>query len=138
ARALLERAGYGPGRPLRLTYKTSNNPMRLRLATIIQHRLREVGIEARVQSIDWGTYYGDIKAGRFEMYSLQWVGLKLPDIFRYAYHSASIPPHGANRGRYADARADALIAEADAMEDEASNTRLYGELQSHLLAELPT
>ncbi|MHB1241746.1 MAG: ABC transporter substrate-binding protein, partial [Gammaproteobacteria bacterium] len=70
ARALLRAAGFGPGHPARITYKTSSDPFRVRLATVIQYQLGQVGIHVHLQSYDWGTFYGDIKSGRFQMYSL--------------------------------------------------------------------
>jgi len=94
ARELLAQAGYGAGNPLRISYKTSSDPFRVRIATILQQQLALAGIDVDVQSYDWGTFYGDIKAGRFQMYSLAWVGVKSPDIFRYAFHSQSMPPSG--------------------------------------------
>lgn len=116
ARQLLAEAGYRPGRPLRLTYKTSADPFRLRLAAAIQAQLARVGIELRIQSYDWGTFYGDIKAGRFQLYSLAWVGVKEPDILRHIFHSEARPPAGANRGHYRSLAVDgALVAARDAV-----------------------
>ncbi|MCU0835733.1 MAG: ABC transporter substrate-binding protein [Chromatiaceae bacterium] len=137
ARALLAAAGYGPGRPLVLTYKTSSDPFRVRLASVIQAQLAEVGITLKVQSYDWGTFYGDIKAGRFQLYALSWVGVRTPDIFRYAFHSASVPPQGANRGRFASGEADRLIETARAEPDLTRAADLYRVLQSLLLEDLP-
>jgi peptide/nickel transport system substrate-binding protein len=113
-RALQRELGQGTGQPLQLEYKTSNDPFRLRLATALQAQLAEVGIRLQIRSFDWGTFFGDIKAGRFQLYSLAWVGVESPDIFRYAFHSASLPPGGANRGRFRSAEADALIGAAEA------------------------
>jgi peptide/nickel transport system substrate-binding protein len=137
ARQLLAAAGYGPGRALSLSYKTSSDPFRLRLATVIQAQLARVGVRVRVQSYDWGTFFGDIKAGRFQLYSLTWVGIRSPDIFRYAFHSAATPPDGANRGRYASATADALIDAAAAASDRMHQAALYRALQQVLHADLP-
>ena len=137
ARALLRRAGYGPARPLRLTYKTSADPFRLRLATVIQDQLARVGVRVTIRSYDWGTFYGDVKAGRFQMYSLTWVGVRSPDLFRYIFHSASIPPRGANRGRYRSAEADRLIEAAEAALEPAEQARLFRRLQALLHEELP-
>ena len=117
AQSLLQQVGFSSHNPVRLTYKTSSDPFRLRLATIIQDQLDRVGIHTTIQSHDWGTFYGDIKAGRFQMYSLSWVGVKTPDIFHYIFHSHSIPPVGANRGRFENPNADALIEQAEASQD---------------------
>lgn len=137
AKALLAQAGYGPHRPLRLSYKTSSDPFRLRIATIVQQQLAQVGVEVQVQSYDWGTFYGDIKAGRFQMYSLAWVGIKSPDIFRYAFHSTALPPGGANRGRLDDPQIDRLIEQAARAASLEMQTLHYRALQRRLLELLP-
>ncbi len=137
ARKLLQQAGFTTAQPLPLVYKTSTDPFRLRLATIVQEQLRQVGIHMTIQSHDWGTFYGDIKAGNFQMYSLAWVGLKTPDIFRHAFHSESVPPLGVNRGRYTDSLADALIAEAEITSEVIQQQKIYRSLQVHLLDTLP-
>lgn len=113
AKALLGEMGYDGANPLRLSYKTSTDPFRLRIAAALQAQLAEVGIHMDIQSYEWGTFFADIKEGRFQMYSLSWVGIRSPDIFRYVYHGESLPPRGANRGRYRSARVDALIDDAD-------------------------
>ncbi len=137
ARALLQAAGYSAEHPLKLSYKTSSDPFRIRIATILQEQLSRVGIEVLIQSYDWGTFYGDIKSGRFQMYSLAWVGVKSPDIFRYAFHSGSLPPGGANRGRLKDARADELITLAMNAGDMQQQAQWYARLQHYLLQRLP-
>ncbi len=109
AKQLLQEAGYSTTKPLHIVYKTSSNPFRIRLASIIQWQLKKVGINVVLRSYDWGTFYSDIKAGKFQMFSLIWVGIKSPNIFKYVFHSQSIPPSGANRGRFIDKQSDALI-----------------------------
>lgn len=137
ARRLLGELGYSVEHPLTLVYKTSSDHFRLRVATTIQDQLVRVGIALEISSYDWGTFYADIKNGRFQMYSLSWVGLKQPDIFRYAFHSSSVPPAGANRGRYADAGVDALIEAAEASADLEARAVAYRRLETQLLEDLP-
>lgn len=137
ARALLSELGYSPQHPLKITYKTSTNAYRVRLATVLQSQLKAVGIAVDLRSYDWGTFYGDIKAGNFQMFSLSWVGIKTPDIFRNVFHSESIPPNGANRGRFRDAAVDGMIdvaGNADTLERQAA---AYRDLQNRLLETLP-
>ncbi len=137
ARKLLSEAGYNAQHPLQLVYKTSSDPFRVRIATILQQQLSEVGIEVSIKSYDWGTFYGDIKAGRFQLFSLTWVGVKTPDIFRYVFHSRSLPPEGANRGRLQDDGIDKLIAMAEHEPDMRKKALLYQQIQAHLLKILP-
>ncbi len=125
---------------LKLSFKTSNDPTRIRLATIYQAQLRKIGIDLKIQSYDWGTFYSDIKKGRFQLYSLAWVGVKSPDIFQYVFASSAIPPKGANRGRYIDPKTDSLIEKgliAQTIEEQAG---IYRQLQTRLhnqLAAMP-
>jgi peptide/nickel transport system substrate-binding protein len=137
ARVLLAEAGFTNNNPLRLTYKTSTNAFRVRLATVLQSQLKEVGVEVDLRSYDWGTFYGDIKAGNFQMFSLSWVGIKTPDIFRYVFHSNAVPPNGANRGRYSDAVSDRLIESAGAAATLEKQAIAYKKLQKRLLEQLP-
>jgi len=137
ARLLLMQAGYVDGKRPQIVYKTSSDPFRIRLATVIQQQLSEVGIDVDLRSYDWGTFYGDIKAGRFQMFSLSWVGIKTPDIFRYVFHSESVPPNGANRGRYADIQTDELVDAAEAELELPQQAKHYAKLQAHLLDQLP-
>lgn len=111
ARALLQQAGVRL--PLKLVYKTSTDAQRVRLATIMQAQMRPAGIELEIRSLDWGTFFDDVKHGKFQLYGLTWVGIRTPEIYRLAFHSRSVPPLGANRGRLQDAALDRLIERQD-------------------------
>ena len=137
SRALLAAAGYTEDQPLQITYKTSTDPVRIRIATVIQQQLHDVGIDMQLQSYDWGTFYGDIKAGRFQLYSLAWVGIKTPDIFRYAFHSSSLPPEGANRGHLAAPQIDNFIEAAEQGTTLEVQAAAYRQVQASLLQQLP-
>jgi len=135
ARELLAALGYGPDRPLQLSYKTSTDPFRLRVAAALQAQLAQVGIRLQIQSYEWGTFFGDIKAGRFQLYSLSWVGIRSPDIFRYVFHSDSQPPHGANRGRYQSVEVDRLIEQAESLPPEQAQA-LFRQVQDRIHRDL--
>ena len=64
-------------------------------------------------------------------------GNEAPDILRYAYATASFPPHGANRGYYSNAQVDALLAQASASPDHAVQKTDYMAVQQTLARELP-
>lgn len=135
ARALLGSMGYGPDKPLHLNYKTSTDPFRVRVAAVLQAQLKSVGIELAINSNEWGTFFGDIKAGRFQMYSLSWVGVSSTDIFRHVFHSESLPPGGANRGRYRSVAVDRLIDRGGQL-SERNALPLYHDIQAHLHRDL--
>nr|WP_109013950.1 ABC transporter substrate-binding protein [Novimethylophilus kurashikiensis] len=111
ARRLLTEAGIRL--PLKLVYKTSTDAQRVRLATIMQAQMQQAGIDLEIRSLDWGTFFDDVKHGKFQLYGLTWVGIKTPEIYRLAFHSASVPPAGANRGRVADEILDREIERGD-------------------------
>ena len=98
-----------PLSPISLTYKTSTDPFRLKIATIIQNQLAQVGINLTIKTLDWGTYFQDIQNGNFQMYGLTWVGIKNPDIYYKIFHSKSIPPKGLNRGYFKSLKIDNLL-----------------------------
>jgi peptide/nickel transport system substrate-binding protein len=143
ARRLLDRAGYpdpdgpGPAPRFRLLYKTSSQLARRRLAEAIQAQLAEVGIALDIRTYEWGTLYAQIRAGRFELCSLAWVGIGDPDLFYLAFHSAMGPPAGYNRGRYADRRMDRLTERARRATDPAVRRALYARIQRLAAADLP-
>ncbi len=104
---------------------------------MLQEQLRQVSIAVDIRSFEWGTFFGDIRAGNFQLYALTWVGVTEPDIFHYVFHSQSVPPAGANRGRYLNAELDGLLdAGRRAPSPEARRT-LYSQAQVLIATELP-
>jgi peptide/nickel transport system substrate-binding protein len=143
AAALLESAGYhdpdgaGPEPRLRLTYKVSNNDLSLLQAQAIQAMLADAGIAVTLRSYEFATFYADVKRGAFQMMSLTWTGVADPDLYRSVFHSESIPPAGANRGRYRSAEADRLIDEGGRRSEPRERLPYYLQLQELLHRDLP-
>jgi peptide/nickel transport system substrate-binding protein len=141
AQRLLEEAGFPAGKGgvrMRLTMKTSTDETTRLMAAVLQQQLRAAGIALEIRSAEFGTFYADVTKGAFEIYALRWIGSNEdPDIFRYAYGSGSFPPKGGNRGRYSNARVDALLAEAAASSDRVVRKKDYVEVQQILAEELP-
>ena len=139
---LLDAAGLKPdknGVRLRFTLKTSTDETTRLEAQVIQQQLRAAGIELQVRSAEFATFYSDISKGAFQMYMLRWIGSNEdPDIFRYTAATSAFPPHGANRGRYSNARVDALLAAANAETAQEKRQAEYVEVQRILATELPT
>jgi peptide/nickel transport system substrate-binding protein len=139
--ALLDAAGYKPGPDhirLHLEMKTSQDETTRLLAVILQAQLAEVGIALTLRASEFGTFYSDVTAGRFEMYALRWIGSNEdPDIFRYALGSDRFPPRGANRGHYINPQLDALLADASRRTDQPSRAADYIAAQRILTRDLP-
>jgi peptide/nickel transport system substrate-binding protein len=143
AAQLLDAAGFadpdgeGPQARFQLQYKTSQNEVGRRIAEVIQESLRKVGVAIEIRSYEWGTFFGDIRAGNFQLYALTWVGVTDPDIFHYVLHSQSIPPAGANRGHYVSPRLDTLLEQGRRATTLEQRRALYSEAQAIIAAELP-
>jgi peptide/nickel transport system substrate-binding protein len=140
ARTLLDEAGFpdpdgdGPHMRFSLSYKTSTDMEAMEIAQIIKGYLKAVGIGLEVRSFEWGTFFDDIMKGNFQVYSLRWIGVVDPDIFYYLFHSSSIPPNGANRGRYCNAALDRLLEASRHTIDQARRKGVYSSIQK-ILAE---
>jgi peptide/nickel transport system substrate-binding protein len=141
AKQLLDAAGLKPdknGVRLQFTLKTSTDETTRLEAQAIQAELRDAGILLTIRSAEFGTFYSDITKGAFQMYLLRWIGSNEdPDIFHYAYASEMMPPKGANRGRYSNAKVDALLQAASAETDETARRKLYVQVQQILAQDLP-
>jgi len=110
AREILSK--ISPNQRIKLTYKTSTDPFRLKIATIIQAQLAEVGVDLSIKTLDWGTYFQDIQSGNFQLYGLTWVGIRSPEIYEKIFSSDYTPPRGLNRGKYSDLSMDLYINRA--------------------------
>lgn len=140
AKKLLDEAGFtdpdgdGPQVRFTLSYKTSTNKLRNRIAEVMAVQFVQIGIGLEKRSYEWGTFFDDVKKGNFQTYTLSWVGVTDPDIFHYIFHSNSQPPSGANRGRYENAGMDRLIDRSRIEVDREKRKEIFGEIQK-ILAE---
>jgi peptide/nickel transport system substrate-binding protein len=143
ARTLLDEAGYrdpdgdGPQPRLRLTLKTSTDEFFRLQATIIQQDLRKVGIEVDVRSYEFATFYADVLAGNFQMFTLQWVGVTDPDMLRRVFHSEQVPPNGFNRGYYQNPAVDRLIELASGAQTDEERRKYYSAAQKLVAEDAP-
>ena len=118
--------------------KTSTDQTTRELAAVLQEQLRQIGIALELRSFEFATFYADVARGNFDLYSLRWVaGNDDPDIFEYCFHSAKVPPAGANRGRYANPEVDRLIEAARASNDMNFRRQKYAQIQTILNQDLP-
>jgi len=143
ANELLDQAGYidpdgkGPLPRFSLTFKTSQNELRRRIATVLADQLSSVGIKIKVRSYEWGTFFGDIRKGNFQLYSLTWVGISDPDIYRFIFHSNFFSPKGLNRGKYKNPLVDKLLENASLNQNKDYRKEKYQLVQKILASDLP-
>lgn len=148
AKRLLDDAGYpdpdgdGPLRRFTISYKTSTDRFRKAIALVIASELEKVGIGVDVRAYEWGTFFGDVKRGRFEVITLKWTPVIEPHLYHWAFHSASVPSDqnqwvGGNRGGYINSEVDSLIDDAARSSDPLTRCANYARVQQILGDELP-
>lgn len=145
AEALLDAAGLpraADGCRMRLVYKTSSNRFYRSIAEVIAAQLGEIGVCVELQAYEWGTFFGDVKAGNFELASLQWPSVIDPNMYEWVFHSRSIPTAddrsaGGNRGRYSNPQVDALIDQARVTSGRDERRAMYAEIQAILADDVP-
>ncbi len=140
AKQLLDAAGRkaeGDQPRFKLTLKVSPLAVFRKTAEVMQEQLRRVGIELEIQTLEFQTLTQDLTTGNYQMFFRIAVGgNQSTDIFRFFYHSASIPPNGQNRMRYANPRVDKLLDAALTAPRE-KQQQIFSEVQKILADELP-
>lgn len=144
---LLDAAGYpdpdGPGpRPrLSLVYKTSSDQFRVAVARVIGAQLGRVGIAVDVRAFEFGTFFADVKAGSYQLASMQTLDISDPDYLRTYFSSTRIPTptdkNANNRWRFRNATFDRLVEDGRRVLDPAERKRIYGRAQQILADEVP-
>jgi len=143
ARRLLDEAGYpdldgnGPLPRFTVSLKTSTAEFVRLQAAVIQQDLARIGVAVDVRTHEFATLYADVLKGRFQLFTLQWVGVTDPDMLRRVFHSTQMPPAGFNRGFFSDPRVDALIDQATTTTDPGVRRGLYIEAQRRITAATP-
>jgi len=139
AETLLDDAGFPRGKDgirFSINYRTSTDPTRLRLTTAIAAMWEKLGVHVSIESLEWGGFYARIKRGDFQVFSLAWVGIADPDIYRWILHSSMWPPNGANRGRYSNRQVDSWLDEAAAAATQAERKALYVQVERQMLGDM--
>ncbi|WP_239576915.1 ABC transporter substrate-binding protein [Archangium primigenium] len=147
AARLLDAAGFpdpdGPGGAprLRLQLKTSTDRLRRSIALVLREQLAQGGVAVEVRSLEFGTFFDDVRRGNVELYTLKWASIVEPDLMRGAFHSSHVPSAanhfgGLNRGALRDAPLDALLDEA-ARVSTPERRVLYARAQERLDALVP-
>lgn len=135
AESLLDQAGFPRaenGIRFTLNYRTSTDPTRLRLATAIAAMWEQIGVKVSIESLEWGGFYARIKRGDFQVFSLAWVGITDPDIYRWILHTEMWPPKGANRGRYSNPEVDRWLDAAASAETQSERRAIYARVQKQM------
>lgn len=134
ARALLQEAGYGPDRPLRLEIRYNSHDTHRRVALVAASLWKQVGIEASLLATDFRVHFNDLGMGKYQVGRAGWTA-NVDDPFMFF----DLVRGGAdsNDSGYANPEVDALIAQAARTTDPAARAAIYCRAEAIALADAP-
>ena len=152
ARQLLEEAGWRQG-PDGIRVKDGQRmaatlwvpvgrfPGGAEMAQVVASALRGVGVEVRVQEIEFAAYLAELRRGpgesRIELVMAGW-GTGDPDTgLRPVLHSQSWPPRGNNLAFYKNSQLDELLDRGAATVDPNARAQIYGRAQEIVMDDAP-
>ncbi len=132
AKALLAEAGYPDGFEMEIW--STRAEVTVAVNELIQFFLSEVGIEATINQVDFGTLIDGAINGRAPAFYLSWFA-DYADAYNFLHplYVAS----GANRYGYSNERVTELMAEAATKAELADRVPLYEEAQRLIVEDLP-
>ncbi len=141
AERLLDAAGYrrgADGTRMHLTLKVSTQEQARLLGAALQDQWKKVGVALEVRPLETGTLFSDLAKGNFQLSYSIWIGANNdPDVFEYVFSSKRMPPDGANRGHYRNARVDELVDEIRMESKREKRKELCSEVQKILAEDVP-
>lgn len=136
AKQLMQEAGYADG--FKTTIWTNDNPVRTRIAQIVQANLKEIGIEVAIDTLEWSSYLDRTSNGEHEMFILGWTATTGdPDAALYALFHGSSSATAGNKFFYSNDEVSKLLDLGRAEVDEAKRQEYYYEAQELLVEDAP-
>ena len=148
AKALLAEAGWRDsdrdgvldrdGKPFSFTILTNNgNKQRADTATIIQHRLKTVGIKVNVRLVEWSAFIENfINKRNFEAVLLGWSLSPDPDQYNI-WHSSQTGARQFNFLTYKNEKVDEALIAATRTFDKAERKKHYDIVQEEIYKDVP-
>ncbi len=126
------------GKPFSFTIITNQgNSLRIKAATIIQNRLKGIGIEVKIRTVEWAAFIKEfIDKGRFDATILGWNILQDPDIYT-VWHSSKAVSGGLNFIKYKNSELDGLLERGRSTLDQKERKVIYDRIQEIMYEEQP-
>ena len=129
ARSLLAEAGYPDGFDMTITVPSNYTP-HVNTATVLVELLREIGVNATVQPVDWGTWLEEVYGNRKFQSTI--TGLTSDNMTARKLLERFGSEVGNNFTNYSNSEYDEILARAVSATDDAEQTELYRELERNL------
>jgi peptide/nickel transport system substrate-binding protein len=136
AKELLAEAGFADG--FKTSLWTNDNPVRGRIAEIVQAQLKEVGVDVAIETVEWGSFLEKTAVGEHDMFILGWVTVTgdadygLYPLFHSSQHGGA-----GNRTFYTNAEVDSLLDKGRTSIDEEVRKEVYTKAQDIIVDEAP-
>ncbi len=136
AKELLEKAGYPDG--FSTTLWTNDNPVRTRIAELVQAQLKEINVDVKIETLEWAAYLDRTAQGEHEMFILGWVTVTgdadygLYPLFHSSQHGGA-----GNRTFYKNKDVDKLLEKGKKSIDENERLKAYYKAQDIIMDEAP-
>lgn len=129
AKALLAEAGYPDGFSMTITVPSNYQP-HIDTAQVIVEQLKEVGVTAEIQLVEWATWLSDVYAGR--EYQATVVGVDASTMTARALLERFTSTAGNNFINYNSPLYDSLFVKATSSGGDAAQTEFYKEMEADL------
>ena len=126
------------GKTLSFTILTNNgNKQRADAATIMQHRLKKIGIDVHIRLVEWSAFIENfINKRQFDAVILGWSLSPDPDQFTI-WHSSQTGPRQFNFLSYNNAKVDQALETARRTFDKKARKVQYDIMQSEIYKDIP-
>lgn len=120
------------------TLFVNDNTTRLQLAQIIQANLKEIGIDVKIETLEWGAYLQRTAQGEHQAFLGGWVsGTSDADIVLFPLLHSSSHGGAGNRAFYTNKELDKIIDEARLVSNPEERKNLFLKAQDILQEEAP-
>ena len=129
AKGLLAEAGYPDGFSMTITVPSNYQP-HIDTAQVIVEQLKQAGVTAEIQPVEWGTWLSDVYAGRNFQSTV--VGVDASNMTARALLERFTSTASNNFINYNNADYDALFTQALAAFDDGEQTAIYRRMEANL------
>ena len=135
AKKLLEESGY---KDLSFTLVTSNNELRKQMAEIIQAQLKDIGINIKIEILEWAAFLTATGTGKSDLFMLGWSNSSGDADYGIGsvLHS-SMKGSSGNRSFFDNPTFDALLDKGKIELDSTKRSELYAQAQNIMNEEVP-
>ncbi len=129
AKSLLAAAGYPNGFEMTITVPSNYQP-HIDTAQVLVEQLKEIGVTAKIELVEWGTWVSDVYSGR--QFQSTVVGVDASNMTARALLERFTSDYAKNFINYNNADYDALFQQALTTYDDAEQTAIYKAMEKNL------